>query len=133
MLFFVTGHGCQFNRLQLQVAFIGREEFSVFYGGFALAVNTLGHEAFPLLFIIRKELNNSDKGMKANVFVSTMLRDYLVFRMLLLFLTCLATFILRRHLMLWAIFAPKLIFEVAMGGVSLGATFVLLYAGNKPN
>lgn len=100
-LFFATQHRCQFNRLQLSVAFIGHPEFSVAYGGWALAVNTMGHDWLLSLLVQHWSPSFSAFASRETLGVRILAR-----RLLILF-TCLAAYHLRRHLMLWAIFAPK--------------------------
>lgn len=107
--FFITSHQMRFDALQLFVAFIGFDRFSVYYGGFALFVNTFGSElvALAMALLYLQSLHKSTSKMS---FLGVML----VYRMMLLVVTCVSAYILRRHLMLWAVFAPKLVFEVCM-------------------
>lgn len=100
-LFFATQHRCQFNRLQLTVAFIGHREFSVLYGGWALAANTMGHDWMLSLLVQHWSLPSSMCRSRESLSLRMFARLWLIL------LTCIAAYHLRRHLMLWAIFAPK--------------------------
>lgn len=135
--FFVTGHRCQFNSLQLSVAFVGASSFSVLYGGCALALNTLGHEVLVLLFDLcfaapqlsptaqlvseddappsasrgcastSKSDSTKNSWLTYEAFEGDLASCLDIYRMCSLCLLCVAVYALRRHLMLWAVFAPK--------------------------
>lgn len=115
-LFFATQHRCQFNRLQLSVAFIGHPEFSVAYGGWALAVNTMGHDWLLSLLVQHWSPSSRTFAYRETLGVRILARRGFIL------LACLAAYHLRRHLMLWAIFAPKvrtpvLLFLVQLTGL----------------
>lgn len=105
-LFFATQHRCQFNHLQLSVAFIGHPDFSVAYGGWALAVNTMGHDWLLPLLAQHWSPSSSTFASRETLGVRILARRWFIL------LSCLAAYHLRRHLMLWAIFAPKVCMSV---------------------
>lgn len=103
LLFFLTGHKLSFSSLQLDVAFIGMERFHFTYGGLMLFLNTFGMEVLILILV---SIMFTSYQSKHQIYQS-----YLIHRKILLINSCMSCLILRRHLMVWAIFAPKLIFE----------------------
>eukprot|EP00981_Chlorochromonas_danica_P009659 scaffold2798_cov160-Ochromonas_danica.AAC.28 len=68
------------------------------YAGLALFINTFASEVLVMLML------HPDASMTG--------LDLLLARMIVTTFSAFAAWILRRHLMLWAIFAPKLVFEV---------------------
>jgi hypothetical protein len=87
-------------KTQLNAAFVGVHAFHSEYGALGVALNTLTAEflAFTLLSKARKQpLSSTATAM----LVSAVLHMWLVL------FSSLASFLLRRHLMVWAIFAPK--------------------------
>jgi hypothetical protein len=110
-LFFLTGHGMQFDKLQLAAAFIGREHFDFIYAGCCLFLNTFGWDMLGLLLCYAtSKPAGSAAGGKGKDAVTV----FCVHRGVVLAISCLSAWILRRHLMLWAVFAPKVVFETAM-------------------
>jgi hypothetical protein len=103
-------------------------------------VNTFGHEVITLLGIVRigfilrdnvaLQVRNGGKLARAtdvnghSIYIWS-LQMYLLFRMMLLLCACLCGLIHRRHLMVWAIFVPKIIFEAAFWIVSGTLTCVI--------
>lgn len=113
-LFFLTDHAMQLDKLQLSVGFIGVSSFHFYYAGSCLLINTFGADILALFLCVY-----------TSECPSTSLRSFLSLRMMQTALSCLSAWVLRRHLMLWAVFAPKLFFEAAMYIVVLIVVAVL--------
>ena len=96
-VFYATNHGCAFNRLQLSSAFVSTIEFDFALGGISLFLNTFGWEILGAFFLYK-----------------TKRRDvwswFLFFQLLETASSCVSVAVLRRHLMVWAVFAPRFIF-----------------------
>ena len=116
-MFFATGHGYSFNTLQVEAGLVGLNEFDFVISGIQLAINTFGYDALLFLAVLNRIPYHN-------------LNDTLLFALLhrtfLLLGTCLSVFILQDHLMLWDIFAPRLIFEISFFAVFLMMTFTVL-------
>ena len=97
--FFSTGHACSLNRLQTSAAFVATDKFSFGPAGISLFFNTFG---WDILGTIQLVLN-----AECNVW-----NWYYFFQMLETTVSCISVSIMRRHLMVWAIFAPRFVFAV---------------------
>lgn len=100
-VFYQTSHGLSFDQLQLSVGFIGQKTFQFYYAGFALALNTFSSEVLLVLFFAMIP-RNFKLAMRFN----------LILRMSMVLMSAVVAFVLRRHLMVWAIFAPKVSFVI---------------------
>jgi len=99
--FFATGHACSFNRLQYSAAFVATETFYFVSAGVSLFLNTFGWDilGITLLAAISKEFNQRK------------IWDWFCFYQLLECVgSCISVSHMRRHLMVWAIFAPRFVF-----------------------
>lgn len=119
-VFFATNHGCAFNRLQYSAAFIATKEFYFVTGGISLFLNTFGWEMVGLGWALLWSYN--DKG-HANLW-----RTYTCLQLLEAITSCISVSVLRRHLMVWDIYAPHFlftaIFTVLNGLVEITRTIV---------
>ena len=143
--FFATGHHSQFNRLQYSAAFVGFDEFSFGIGGMLLFLNTFGTELLVVLMVGHEILSSSASSSLpsssssvasssslalSSSFPSSLppslatLLHLSAFRTLL---TTLCVLLHRRHLMVWAVFAPKFIFDVCLHVVMSVAWVGLLW------
>jgi phosphatidylinositol glycan class O len=100
-VFFATNHACAFNRLQYSAAFVASMEFSFVLGGMQLFFNTFGWEILGLVLVI--------------VTSSTLQKPYLwkwycLYQLIESFCSCISVSLLRRHLMVWAVYAPRFLF-----------------------
>lgn len=107
--YFATGHGNQFNTLHFSAPFVGYDQFYVVPSTAIMALNTFG--SYLLLFVgFTGTLGaGSSHGLAAR-----RLTDALALTLpqtLALLCTCIFCYIARRHLMVWAIFAPKFVFD----------------------
>jgi GPI ethanolamine phosphate transferase 3 subunit O len=100
--FFATNHGCAFNRLQYSSAFVASIEFNFALGGLQLFLNTFGWEIVGLIV----------------VWITSYMKHrpclwiwYGFYQVTESFLNCISVSVLRRHLMVWAIYAPRFLFS----------------------
>ena len=101
-IFFATNHGCAFNRLQYSSAFVSTVEFDFVLGGMQLFLNTFGWEIVGLVAVRMTSAFHKKPGIW---------RWYCVFQILESFLNCISVSVLRRHLMVWAVYAPRFLFS----------------------
>lgn len=140
-LFFFTGHFCEFSGLQFVSVFTGFDDFEFYRSGFLLGVNTFSPIGIcgiviPISSCILCKIHPFDcarakgsarsRGENGNTIPhgtqgimrnrsEVMLTSASVFQFLYaykVFWSMLCATIQRRHLMIWAIFAPKFAFEV---------------------
>ena len=116
-MFLVSGHSYSFNTLQVEAGLVGLKEFDFVISGIQLAINTFGYDA--VLFLAAVHRVTYDNLNHTILFA-------LLHRTILLLGTCLSVYILQGHLMLWDIFAPRLIFEVGFFIVFVIMVFVVL-------
>ena len=108
-LFFATGHLCQFASLKFAEAFVGFDEFRFFVQGGLLALNTWT----PHLLLVLTVLERTDAGEAptfAGLPVGAALRGVQIPFTVNALLASVCAAWHRRHLMIYAIFAPKFIF-----------------------
>jgi phosphatidylinositol glycan class O len=126
-LFFCSAHFCEFSGLQYASAFIGYDDMHPLVSGTLLALNTFGlslltHASLPLLAVVAAAAGGEGEGGVSRRAVGGALgRAALVggaYRGALLGASVLSAAIQLRHILLWAIFAPKLVFEVGATGLA---------------
>ena len=121
-IFFATNHGCAFNRLQYSAAFVSTVEFDFVLGGMQLFLNTFGWEIVGLVTVRMTSTFLQKPGLW---------RWYCVFQILESFLNCISVSVLRRHLMVWAIYAPRFLFSsvfLILNGLGQLVVFILATA-----
>lgn len=130
-LFFYTGHFCEFSGLQYNAAFVGFKEFEFYTSGALLALNTFGVHvlmtlALPFLPPVARHFSevgtrlrvekNDETGPQSDPAKGSDFKLCVVVYGLLRTLNAVASVISvaiqRRHLLVWAVFAPKFVFEV---------------------
>jgi GPI ethanolamine phosphate transferase 3 subunit O len=121
---------------QLSSGFIGADRFDFKYAGTMLAINTFGAEVVVMAVVMvvvsmgaeyadrsgftdkhRREENISSRA-KAMSTPLLCMYTWCAYRMFLVACSCGCALIHRRHLMVWAVFAPKVAFETAFWGVT---------------
>lgn len=100
-LFFTSGHQNTFTSLQNAAGFVGFDEFQFYIAGALLGLNTFGSFALALLALPWV----SDTGR------SSALMPFMAVFALSASVSTAFVALQRRHLMVWAIFAPKFIFD----------------------
>ncbi|GMH39920.1 hypothetical protein BSKO_07824 [Bryopsis sp. KO-2023] len=147
--FFFTGHFCEFSGLQYNSGFVGFDEFEFFISGCLLALNTFGPQIIVMLATpigmvgsaARRELvgrKARDDSSQQHISVKNLGSDTRMAVVVLIgirtyftFVSMLSAAIQRRHLLVWAIFAPKFVFEVCFLLVlDAGALLLILLLGN---
>eukprot|EP01084_Bolivina_argentea_P272273 463536_1 len=157
--FFFTGHHNQLSELHVNCVFIGFKEFNYFTSGAILIINTFGPEIccvllLPLL-LDNSPISNTRGVIKSGedgctqeghgvaalyhmppplAHLRRLCMQFLFLRSARTLLTSINGVIQRGHLMLWAVFAPKLIFDyaihVAMGGGLLALWLIAVRVQN---
>lgn len=100
-IFFATNHGCYFNRLQYSAAFIATKEFYFALGGISLFLNTFGWEMVGIVFAWL---------MSQIIGRNQIWRAYGLYQLIEALASCISVCVLRRHLMVWDIYAPHFLF-----------------------
>jgi phosphatidylinositol glycan class O len=133
-LFFCSQHFCEFTGMQYTSPFIGFDDMEYYRGFVMLSINSFGMYmmaalSLPLLvaayqaqagqLISRLEDRDASesgpegsKAVQASQCILQAAGMFSVLRALCLCMSMLASIIMLRHILMWAIFAPKLVFEV---------------------
>lgn len=104
-IFFATNHGCTFSRLQLSAAFVATTTFNFVFAGASLFINTFGWEIVGLSFAWVLS-SSTGKGNQRIV----LWRWYCLYQLIETLCSCISVSVLRRHLMVWDIYAPHFLF-----------------------
>ena len=113
-VFFATNHGCAFNRLQYSAAFVATMEFHFTLSGSQLFFNTFGWEIIGLVLVWymgNSRIKRQGLGSLSSSSISPLWRWYVFYQLLETFMSCISVSILRRHLMVWAVYAPRFLFS----------------------
>ena len=124
--------------VQLSSGFVGADTFNFSYAGSLLAANTFGGEVAALLALLAavrwlahgpapgpKCIGGDSGSQDAWAAQQRALSRWCAYRLWLLVASAGCCVVHRRHLMVWAVFAPKLAFEASFWGV-VGTTALLL-------
>jgi len=104
--FFATNHGCTFSRLQLSAAFVATDTFNFVFAGASLFINTFGWEIVGLSTAWWLATSN----VQVNQNRSSLWRWYCLYQLIETLCSCISVSLLRRHLMVWDIYAPHFLF-----------------------
>lgn len=116
LVFFGTNHHCSFNRLQFSAAFVATETFQFFIAGSSLFMNTFGWEILGSMFV----LANTRASISANKAFRDGIWDWFrFFQLTEMLASCISVSAMKRHLMVWAIFAPRFMFAAVFTAVSV--------------
>ncbi|KAK3440724.1 hypothetical protein EUGRSUZ_B01002 [Eucalyptus grandis] len=114
-MFFCTGHWCAFDGLRYGAAFIGFDEFVLIRQAILLTIETFGFShiipVFGLPFLVLRRKLFAQKELLVQLSLA-----YMMFGLIMaatVTVTILCVMIQRRHLMVWGLFAPKFVFDVA--------------------
>lgn len=119
-IFFATNHGCTFSRLHLSAAFVATNDFNFVFAGSSLFINTFGWEIVGLSSAWWLAKGNA----RPNQNRSSLWRWYCLYQLIETLCSCVSVSVLRRHLMVWDIYAPHFLFVAIF--MILFATFQLL-------
>ncbi|KAK9240582.1 hypothetical protein V1525DRAFT_395389 [Lipomyces kononenkoae] len=133
--YFATGHQATLASIQWDVAFLFTESIRPPLTHIALILNTLGPFilaglAVPLTVFYK--LSPSPRDLRASeVIMGRVVRaatGAMIYAGGLILLNCIMTFVLRRHLMVWKIFAPRFMLAgasvIAIDGAIVASTFL---------
>ncbi|KAL9182545.1 hypothetical protein ACHAXT_013197 [Thalassiosira profunda] len=114
--FFATNHHCSFNRLQYSAAFVATNTFHFHLAGSSLFMNTFGWEILgSSLVLVYSRAGRSKMGhARGNVW-----SWFVFFQALEMVASCVSVSAMKRHLMVWAIFAPRFMFSAVFTAVNL--------------
>ena len=138
--FFSTAHKLDFGALHLEAGFVGYDTFNFYYAGTLLALNTFGYDIVVLLALkllpiclphvtLGIPFQEGDEPVSYNG--TNALITAVVYRLLITTCSVIGAFVLRRHLMIWAVFAPKLAFETSIFAVQFVIVWILLPSTNQ--
>jgi hypothetical protein len=113
-IFFSTGHGAQFNKLRFNAAFVGFDDYSFVRSGASMAAETLSGVLLAAPAIAPVAIQQVGRARSPRALLSRSVSGWMLpwaasCASLMLFLLY-----ARRHLMVWAIFAPRLAFEMGL-------------------
>ncbi|CAG0917046.1 unnamed protein product [Notodromas monacha] len=129
VFFFATGHQNCFVSLQWESAFVFGPLSSNWASALAVLINTfavyilVAFELFGL--VMGEEEGDENEGYSERSFKVAVV--YLTWLSVRLFGCAIAAAVLRRHLMVWKIFAPRFLFELV--GFCVSGVFLLVGAG----
>ena len=121
--FFATNHQCSFNRLQFSAAFVATNTFQFHLSGVSLFMNTFGCEILGSCMVLlysqscycSSTIRRSSSAAAANYNVWQWFIYYQWTEMLS---SCISVSLMKRHLMVWAIFAPRFMFAAVFTAVA---------------
>lgn len=100
-IFFATGHACSFNQLQFSAAFVASDTFYYAPAGASLFLNTFGWDLIGAILL--RLLSNKCKRLGV-------WKWYFRYQLVESLASCISVSLMKRHLMVWAIFAPRFVF-----------------------
>ena len=131
VVFFGGGHACSFDGLHFASAFTGFREFRFYVMGFLLGFETWSGDvllaaAVPLFAAFTARKNTLEEFKRV---ASRLSLKIAFFRAVAVASATLCAALHRRHLMVWAIFAPKFVFDAVGSSVAdITALLLLLIA-----
>ncbi|CAB9512481.1 ethanolamine phosphate transferase 3 [Seminavis robusta] len=133
-VFFATNHGCSFARLQLSSAFVATSVFNFAFAGLSLFINTFGWEIMGLCFAWLVSSNAMHTAKMSGFPRRTdPWRWYCLYQLIETLCSSISVSVLRRHLMVWDIYAPHFMF-VALFTIFYAAFQLLVcYFGYQSN
>lgn len=122
--FFATNHHCSFNHLQFSAAFVATNIFQFHIAGMSLFMNTFGWEMLGSCLLLvysrsRRNNNNWRESSLQNRSNNDVWDWFLFFQWTEILASCLSVRIMKRHLMVWAIFAPRFMFAAIFSVLAL--------------
>lgn len=143
LTFFADGQQCAASTVDWNAAFVGVREYHFATGAVLVFARTFGGFPFVPLCFVAFALNAPQCEDDAdNTAVSVADKRWPVVRQVVfgyaylaavqIALSSVAIAVLRRHLMLWAVFCPKYIYDVASGLASMGGAGLLVAGLPKP-
>ena len=140
--FFATNHHCSFNHLQFSAAFVATNIFQFHVAGMSLFMNTFGWEILGsclLLVYSRSRRADTSREISSQHISCNNNNDvwdwFLFFQWTEILASCLSVRMMKRHLMVWAIFAPRFMFAAVFSVLAIvfGIVNVLLSMERIPS
>ena len=125
--YFSTGHKSTFGSVHISAAFIGIDDFHFEVSGALLALNTWSGPLLHCLAIGSIFSHHSVTEYPSSISSARLMFATCSVSMLLFMMLCLI--ILRHHLFLWAVFAPKYVFLAATHTIYLFVLFMAEMCG----
>jgi len=133
-IFFATNHHCSFNRLHFTAAFVATDTFQFHIAGFSLFMNTFGWELLGTLLLLLTSRFTTNFTTADSKDGHSRVWDWFCFYQCTETLTsCISVSAMKRHLMVWAVFAPRFMFAAIFTGMGLMFWFIdalLLFTQN---
>lgn len=121
--FFATNHHCSFNHLQFSAAFVATNIFQFHIAGMSLFMNTFGWEivgsCLLLVYTTRSLRTKRESASQCRRSKSDVWDWFLFFQWTEMLASCLSVRLMKRHLMVWAIFAPRFMFAAVFSVLAL--------------
>jgi phosphatidylinositol glycan class O len=123
--FFATNHHCSFNHLQFSAAFVATNIFQFHIAGMSLFMNTFGWEILGSCLILvysraRRSNNHWGESSSLNRSNNDVWDWFLFFQWTEILASCVSVRMMKRHLMVWAIFAPRFMFAAIFSALAFG-------------
>eukprot|EP00850_Spirogloea_muscicola_P014964 SM000111S18787 [mRNA] locus=s111:148688:155366:- [translate_table: standard] len=150
-VFFSTGHRCSFDGLHFNAAYTGFDEFNYYIMGSLLALETFGSMHLPTLLLSLAVVPQASQmatiqsavpgfeDEESVLFIHNLSQAVLALgfaRTLSTLATTISAFLQRRHLMVWALFGPKYVFDaiglLVLDVVLLASTGFVVTAAQQP-
>ena len=129
-VFFATNHHCSFNRLHFSAAFVATNTFMFHIAGSSLFMNTFGWEVIGSILVMALSRCKSDRsGSNQKGYSCSNQRNvwywFLFYQWTETLSSCISVSLMKRHLMVWAIFAPRFMFAAIFTALNLALCFVV--------
>eukprot|EP00850_Spirogloea_muscicola_P012259 SM000078S22118 [mRNA] locus=s78:479534:486286:+ [translate_table: standard] len=150
-VFFGTGHRCSFDGLHFNAAYTGFDDFNYYIMGSLLALETFGSMHLPTLLLSlalvpqasqMATLRSAVPGFEneeSGLFIHNLFQAVLAFGFagtMSTLATTISAFLQRRHLMVWALFGPKYVFDavglLVLDVVLLASTGFVVTVAQQP-
>ncbi|KAL7485702.1 hypothetical protein ACHAW6_011303 [Cyclotella cf. meneghiniana] len=138
-IFFATNHHCSFNRLHYSAAFVATNTFFFHIAGSSLFMNTFGWEVIGsvLVIVLSRCIDNGKRADGKIHFIQkreNVWHWFLFYQWAEILSSCVSVSVMKRHLMVWAIFAPRFMFAAVFTALNLILCFLsTLVDFNKSN
>ena len=134
--FFATNHQCSFNRLQFSAAFVATNTFQFHLSGVSLFMNTFGCEILGSCLVLvysqscyfssTRRSSSSASAANYNIW-----QWFIYYQWTEMLTSCISVSLMKRHLMVWAIFAPRFMFAAVFTAVGSPLWVMNAIMGNK--
>ena len=109
-VFFATNHHCSFNRLHFSAAFVATDTFQFYIAGWSLFMNTFGWEILGSVLLLVYSRSNTKSNSATTAARRAVWDWFCFFQWTEILASCISVSMMKRHLMVWAIFAPRFMF-----------------------